>query len=100
MMIGEFCTAPTTTPVPEERRLLGRCEEYKHEFNAYMPCNRRIVVLDQKTEAYMASTHTLIDGTFQIKGLPVTGQGEIEVHAHDDVTGLQTKIFNNISLVE
>ena len=82
------------------RNLRGKCEEYEHEFNTYMPCRRRIVVLDQKTEAYIASTHTSIDGTFQIKGLPPMAQGRIEVHAHDDATGLQTKIFNNISLVE
>ena len=100
MIIGRQNPIHVSTPIAEKRRLVGKCEEYKHEFNAYMPCNRRIVVLDQKTEAYITSTHTASDGTFRIMGLPVMGQGRIEIHAHDDVTGRPTKIFDNLSLVE
>lgn len=100
MIITEVLLNNTASTTPNARSLRGKCEEYVHSFNAYMPTKRRIMVYNSKTEQYIASCITNNDGTFELKGLPVTADGCIEVHMHDDTASkTEPMIYDGLSLV-
>ena len=63
------------------------------------PCVRRIVVRDRRTDTYVASTVTKINGYWEFKNLPVFPDRVLVAVSYDDTTQTNTEVYDYLSQV-
>lgn len=98
MIMGGFYIAQTTPRTAEKRRLAGYCKIWDNVSNTYIPNTCRVIVTDNRTETYVASTVSRNTGYFEIKGIQILPDNCLTVTMHDIATG-ETLSYGRISLV-
>ena len=94
MIVGGLYALHISDPLPEKRRLAGRVT-----VNA-TGASKRIVVEKRGTAEYVASTHSNADGTWEIRGMPVSPERSLKATVFDDTGQYNAEVLDFLSQVE